>query len=372
MNQDVFERRMDGSRQAGNEGKMGFYPTSKATVDMEMKLIDFSEIEGTDITLNIADLSAGEGDQLHWMHEYLEKINIKSNAYYNELAEQRYNKGMSNYSYFNGTQTDIFELRIANKSNRNLNKKVLSIIRNNPPYIWLEKGGRSVRAELEFFIKNSYHDITGGIHIFELPIHQLTGIQNLISIINYRYEMRIFKFPRSEFEKFKQVVVICQKRESSLLDKARIEEIKNDIANDNIPYLDEVNEPVFKVRFNDMKKTPHINLFRNGKVTDDTLYSGLNQVLDDLLEADKKDSVINTTERGKSIIELLPGHVSQILAAGGYNGIMGNLLIKGGNNKVIETRTEVEDNVEVLTEYEVLKPYIELTNQKGDILYRNF
>lgn len=372
MNSNVIERKMNSERQWGNEGKLGFFPTARAVVDMEMRLIDFSEIEGSDITLNISDLSGGEGEQLNWMHQYLQKNNIKAEAYYNELAKERYEDGMLKYPYFNGTNTDIFELRIANKSNRNLNKKVFSIIRNNPPYIWLNKADRNVRAELEFFIKNSLFDISGGIHIFELPIHQLLGINNLISIINYRYEMRIFKFPKGEFEKFKQVVVICKKRHIAMQDKERVEQIKVDLEKDNIPYLDEVDTPVFKAYYNDFKKTPPINLFRNGRVTDETLFSGLNQVIDELIDADKKDSQVISCERGKPIIELMPGHISQILASGGYNGVMGNLLVKGGSNKVIEIRKEIEDDKKITTEVEVLKPYLELTNKRGDILYRNF
>ncbi|KOR55301.1 DUF6094 domain-containing protein [Clostridium botulinum] len=368
----ITKRRMNSARQWGNEGKLGFFPTNKSIVDMEMNLIDFSELQGSDVTLNIADLSGGEGEQLNWMYQYLQNNNIKAEAYYNELAEERFNKGMINYPYFNGVNTDIFELRVANKSNRNLNKKVFSIIRDNPPYIWLNKGDRNVRAEYEFFIKNSLLDINGGIHIFELPIHQLLGINNLISIINYRYEMEIFKFPKGEFEKFKQVVVICKKRTVAQRDNARIGEIKFNLENNNIPYLDEVDGPVFKVHYNDFKKTPPINLFRNGRVTDNTLANGLNQVLDELLSADKKDSEVVSIERGKPLIELMPGHISQILASGGYNGLMGNLLIKGGSNKVIQVIKETEDDKEITTEVEVLKPYLELTNSKGDILYRNF
>ncbi|WP_315069181.1 DUF6094 domain-containing protein [uncultured Clostridium sp.] len=368
----VEERRMNSERQWGNEGKISFYPSERSVVDMEMNLIDFSELEGSDITLNIADLSGGEGDQINWMYQYLTERKINVAAYYNELAEERFKKGMSKYPYLNGTNTDIFEIRIANKANRNLNKKVFSIIRNNPPYVWLKRADRNVRAELEFFIKNSLYDITGGIHIFELPIHQLRGIPNLISIINYRYEMKIFKFPRGEFEKFKQVVVMCQKRSEPLQDKERIEQIKQDLEIDNIPFLDEIEEPVFVARYNDFKKTPAINLFRNGKVTDNTMFNGLNQVLDELIESDKKDSQVVSIERGKPIIELLPGHISQILVSGGYNGILGNLLIKGGSNKVIETQKEEEEDKEITTEVEVLKPYIELTNSRGDILYRNF
>lgn len=369
---NVTERRMSSERQWGNEGKLSFFPTIKSIVDMEMKLIDFSELQGSDITLNIADLSGGEGDQLNWMYQYLQNNNINVEAYYNELAEKRFNKGMSNYPYFNGVNTDIFELRIANKSNRSLNKKVFSIIRDNPPYSWLNRSDKSVRAEYEFFIKNSLLDINGGIHIFELPIHQLIEINNLIAIINYRYEMQIFKFPKGEFEKHKQVVVMCQKKSVPVRDTERINQIITDLENDNIPYLDEVKEPIFKAYYSDFKKTPAINLFRNGRVTDKTLFSGLNQVLDELLDADRKDNQVVSCERGKPLIELMPGHISQILASGGYNGLMGGLLIKGGSNKVIEVIKETDDNKEIVTEVEVLKPYIELTNRNGDILYRNF
>ncbi|WP_321835614.1 DUF6094 domain-containing protein [Clostridium butyricum] len=368
----ILERKMNSARQWGNEGNLSFFPTSKSVVDLEMNLIDFSEIEGSDITLNIADLSGGEGDQLNWMYQYLQQKQICCKAYFNELGEIRFNKAINKYPYLHALNSDIFESKIANKSNRNLNKKVFSIIRNNPPYMWLDKFGRNVRAELEFFIENSIYDIAGGIHIFELPIHQLLGIQHMISIINYRYHMKVFKFPKSEFEKFKQVVVVCQKKLSPEKDKDFIDNLIIDLKNDNIPYLDEINQPLFKVRYVDLKKTPPINLFRNKLISDDTLFNGLNQVLDDLIDSDKRDNLIQATERGKPIIELLPGHISQILASGGYNGIMGNLLIKGGSNKEIQTIKEFEDNVEIITEVEVLKPYLELTNSKGDILYRNF
>ena len=368
----IIERKMNSERQWGNEGRLSFFPTSKSVVDLEMNLIDFSELENSDITLNIADLSGGEGDQLNWMYQYLYKKGINCNAYFNELGTERFHNAMKNYPYFHGLNSDIFELKIANKSNRSFNKKVFSIIRNNPPYMWLDKLGRNVRAEYEFFIENSIYDISGGIHIFELPIHQLLEIPNLISIINYRYDMKVFKFPKSEFEKFKQVVVICQKKLIAQKDKEVIENLISDLKNDNIPYLDEITVPVFKAKYSDLKKTPPINLFRNKVINDNTLLNGLNQVLDELIDADRRENISKSMERGKPIIELLPGHISQILASGGYNGIMGGLLIKGGSNKEIQIIKEIEDNKEIITEVEVLKPYLELTNSRGDILYRNF
>lgn len=368
---EIIERKMNSERQWGNEGVLGYFPTSKEVVDMEMSLIDFSELEESDISLNIADFSGGEGDQLNCMYKYLKERKIKSQVYFNELANERFDNAVRKYPYMHVLNTDFFELRIANKCNRTLNKKVCSIIRNNPPYMWIDMHGRNVRAEYEFFIQNSQLDIIGGIHIFELPIHQLLGIPHLISIINYRYEMKVFKFPK-EFEKFKQVVVMCQKKATPSKDKDFVEQLTKELQEDTIPYIDEITEPIFKAKYDDFRKTPEVNLFRNGRVTNETLFSGLNQVLDELILSEQKDSHIISGERGMPLIELLPGHISQILASGGYDGVMGNLLVKGGSNKVIETRVEKEADKEVITEFEVLKPYLELTNKRGDILYRNF
>lgn len=370
----VQTRRMNGFRQIGNEGKMGFFPTSKYVVDLEMRLIDFSELKGKDINLNIADLSAGEADSINYVHEYLNNIGINSNVYFNELSEERFNAAVSKYPNFNGVNTDIFRLKIGCKENRSINKKVFSIVRNNPPYIYIQKGNnqRNTRAEYEFFLENSYYDITGGIHIFELPLHQLREIPNLVSIISYRYEMFIAKFPKEEFEKFKQVAVILKKKNTPSADKDIVDSIYRDIDSDTIPFLDEIEGPVFKVKYSDFIKTPDINLFRYKEITEETLFNGLDQVLDELIIADKKEKVKNVQVECKPIIEELIGHKSQNLAAGGYNGIVQNLLVKGGVLKEIIIQNVEEDDKKITTEIEVLKPYLELTNKNGDILFKNF
>ena len=51
---------------------------------------------------------------------------------------------------------------------------------------------------------------------------------------------------------------------------------------------------------------------------------------------------------------------------------MGNLLIKGGANKIIETEVIKEEGKETTVQTEVLKPYIEITNKNGDIIYKDF
>lgn len=370
---EVTTRYQSSERQWGNQGKLGFVPTIKEIVGMEMDLIDFSEIENNDFPVNICDLSGGMGDQLHWMNIYLKSKGINSSAYYNELSEERYNECLSKYHYMNTLNSDFFNIKVGHKNNKNFSKNVFSIIRNNPPYMYIEKHGRNVRAELEFFLKNSLLDINGGIHIFEVPIHQLLGIKNFLQMICYRYEVFVAKFPEEVFKNFKQVAVICKKKSNPSNDKEELSNLLFALENDIIPYIDEVDEKVFKVSVDDFKKAKEINIFRENKVTSQTLRNGLDNVLDSLITAEIKSSKkVKGVETLKPLIELMPGHVSQLLASGAYDDILGNLLIRGGANKVIEKQIVKEEGKETEISTEVLKPFVELTNKNGDILYKNF
>lgn len=370
---EVITRKMSSERQWGNQGKLGFIPTSREIVEMELNLIDFSEISNNLFPVNICDLSGGTGDQIHWTNIYLCKKGIQANVYYNELSEQRYSEAIKKYPYMNALNADFFNVKVGNKNNRNFTKSVFSIIRNNPPYMYIEKFGENVRAEVEFFIKNSLLDIPGGIHIIEVPIHQLRGIRNFINMISYRYEVFIAKFPKEVYKNYKQVAIICKKKNIPSKDINEIERIYNLIDNDLLPYLNEVKDKVFKVKKEDFKKSKEINIFRENKVTQQTLKNGLDAVIDSLITADKKaNKTLKGVEKLKSIIELKPGHVSQLLSSGKYDDILGDLLIRGGANKVLE-KTQIEENgktIETLTE--ILKPFIEITNKAGDILYKDF
>lgn len=370
---EVSTRLMSSERQWGNQGKLGFVPTSREIVEMELGLIDFSDLANNLFPVNICDLSGGTGDQIHWTNIYLHKKGIESNVYYNDLSEERYSECVSKYPYMNSLNCDFFNIKVGHKNNRNFSKSIFSIVRNNPPYMYIEKYGQNVRAEVEFFLKNTLLDIPGGIHIMEVPIHQLRGIKNFINMICYRYEVFIAKFPKEVYKKYKQVAVICKKKKAPSRVPEEIERICTLIDNDMVPYIDEVKEKVFKVCKEDFKRAKDINIFRENRVTQQTLKNGLDAVLDSLIVADKKSNkTIKGVDKLRPIIELQPGHISQLLASGKYDDILGNLLIRGGANKVIEKSVRKEDSKEIETSTEVLKPFIEITNKAGDILYKDF
>lgn len=372
---NVGTRFMSSDRQAGNQGNLGFVPTNKEIVEMELDLIDFSEISKNDYPINICDLSGGTGDQLYWTKEYLKKQGINATAYYNELSENRFNECCNKYTdedIEHKLNADFFKVKAVHKeSGRSINKKVFSIIRNNPPYMYIQKGGRNVRAEVEFFIKSAISNIAGGIQIFEVPLHQLTS-NRLLEMLCYRYEIFIAKFPLNVYEKYKQVAIICKNKKEPSHD-GQVAKILNLISNNEIPFIDEIEEKVCKLEAQDFRKTKTIDIFRDVQVSEMTLKNGLDTVLDSLIANDKKvNKVVMGKEKLKPIIELQPGHVSQLLSSGKYDGIMGDLLIKGGANKEVQKEIIKEDGKETEVETEVLKPYIEITNKAGDILYKDF
>lgn len=374
MENEVITRKMSSTRHLGNNAKLGYVPTDRNIVELELDLIDFSDIKDNEYPVNICDLSGGVGDQLHWTYEYLKKMNIMPTAYYNELSPVRYEECTEKYPYMNHLNSDIFKIKLGHKNGKTLNRKVFSIIRNNCPYIWIERSGRTVRAEVEFFIKNSMWDINGGIQILEVPIHRLVETKRFLAMICYRYEIFIAKFPKSIYNSYKQVAVICKKKKVPSNEPNRVKQIVKDVEEDNIPYLDKVDRKVFKVSKEDFSAASTIDIFRENKITEQTLYNGLSETLDKLLLADRKATKLfkaNTNEI-RPLIEIKTAHLSQLLTAGAYDGIMGDLLIKGGSNKVIEKKEVVEEGKTTIINTEVLKPYFELTNKKGDILFKEF
>lgn len=364
-------RRLNSSRQS-NQAKLGFYPTDRSVVDLEMSLIDFSDLQGKKLELNICDLTGGVGDQLDEMHKHLDNLGIDSKCYYNELNENRFNDCKAKYPYMNHLNVDANFLKIGAKKNNTLDKRVFGIIRNNPPYGYdTDKNGYTVRLEKRFFEINTQFDIVGGIHFLEAPMHVID--RDLLNILSYRYEIKAFKFPDKEFVKHNQICIVMKRKKTLAKNTLEINAILDDIANNSMTSLDNVIAPVFSVSYNDFKKLLPIHYFRHNKVSHETLHNGAIQVWGEISKYNFNKNKSNVILKDKPIIELLQGHISSLLASGRYNGIMGDLLIHGGSNKVIKEQIDYDDEGrEIKIETEVLQPYIEITNSDGDIMYKDF
>lgn len=367
------EHKMNFWQHKNNDANRGFFPTSLEVVKMEMNLIDFSQVEeGSELT--ICDLTGGEGDQLKEMYDFLTEKNLTPIAYYNEVTKERFNIAKERYGdveNFNLLNADFFNLKVRNKNN----KKAFTIIRNNPPYTWMDWKGVNIRAEDIFFTRNAELNVEGGIQIFELPIHQLIEQKTLIRKILFRYEnVHILKFPENEFKKFKQVVVIGVKKKNYTNDNELAEQWREKLKYEKIMSLDEVKEPLITLSQTAINKTFPVILFRDGKVTDATLTNGFNAVYDELLMEAINSNRTNKTirERKVPIIEQLPGHIALDIYSGMYDGLIGNVLVKGGVKKEIKTITEMDGDKKVTTEIETLHPFVEVTSANGKSFVKEY
>lgn len=372
LSQNHRERRMSSTHQAGNEGKLGFYPTDLSVVDLEMRLIDFSDLlkHKEEVNLNICDLTGGTGEQLNHMKEYLNNLGISNYQYYVEYSKKNYEKCLENYEFTKMINEDTTLISIGRKEGKALKKEVMSIIRNNPPYGYVQVGFDNERQEKIFFKLNNDLNMVGGIQIFECNLSILPVLlRDLIS----GNEIFIAKFPKKIFDNsggHKQVVVFCKKKQVKRYDCIIEKEIRESIENDDLPWLDEVKGPVFSLTYEEVKNFKEINYYRNPKITEETLNNGLNEVIGDLLNLNIKESNIEPVKKIKPLMKLSAGHMSTLLASGAFDGQLGNLLVKGGHvkskkNIVTETKDKtISENIDVI------KPYLELTNKDGDILYK--
>lgn len=364
MTTNMREYRMNFWRHKTNEANKGFFPTNLDIVKLEMDLIDFSEIPA-ESELNICDLSGGTGEQLNYMHDYLSEKGLEPQSYYNEVTNERYTKTLEKYGdkeNFNFLNSDFFNLKVSVGNG----KKAFTIIRNNPPYGYFDFKGTSVRLEDIFFMRNAELQVDYGIQIFEIPIHQLIEEKTLIRKIFFRYEnVSIFTFPEQYFDK-KQVCLIGSKKRTNSNDIELAEIWRSRLATNNILSLDEVDKPVIKLDYRAITNTQPIVLFRDGKVSDETLSKGFDFSFDELVN-ETAQNVRDESDLGLKIplIEQLPGHIALDIFSGQYDGLIGNILVKGGVKKVIRLHVEKEKDTTITTEVEEIHPFIELTSANG-------
>ena len=176
-------------------------------------------------------------------------------------------------------------------------------------------------------------------------------------------------FPEQHFDK-KQVCVIGSLKREYSNDIDLAEEWRLRLVNKKIQTLGEVDEPLIKLDKRAVANTKPIELFRDGKVSDQTLTNGFNAVFNDLLsesikKEDKSDLGLKTP-----LIEQLPGHVSLDIYSGQYDGLIGDVLIKGGVKKNKTIIVEKDGENEITTEIDRLDPFVEITSSNGKVFVK--
>lgn len=382
-NLNVKNLNFNSTRNLANQGNFMFFETSLDVCKLEYNLIDFSSLD-SDVTINIADFEGGEGRQLSLLSDHIqEKTGVKPKCYYSDIDKGRYNyvKDMYSDKFEKIMNIDATKSRIGvaneNASNGRLtvDTKCMAVIRDNPPYGLVDdENGVPERIDKKIIFKNTQNLIAGGIHLIELPIDVA---KDSLKMLLTRYIIPcIAKFPKEEYKKFKQVVIFAKlkttKKPNKELEKQYLELFKND----ELPYLDEIKDHVIKLNewtINE-SSSKNINYFREPKVTEESLISGLTQVKDDLFHEFRKIIKKPQIAADKTpLMALSPGHHSTLFMSGYYDGILGDLLVRGGVNKETITSNYIDEDDKKITEIvDVFVPFLELTNKNGETVYRRF
>lgn len=363
------------SRTRENNAKFGYYPTPLEIVKMEIDLISFNGVSPMK-KVPICDFTGGEGDQLYKMYEMLHFQNLEPVAYYNEITQTRFNIAVEKYGElpnFHFCNSNLFQLKCRNKEGRKYDTRTMVIIRNNPPYGDDERFGERVRMEELFFMENDRYIVSGGIHIFELPITTLILNPSFMRKIAYRYEnINIYKFPKDIFPKFKQVVLVGVRKKLNSNDHAIADEWIERLKSNDILFLDEVKKPVYCLTDEVVNRAKEVNVYRDGKINDITLTNGLFNELDELFKKERETDLlskkIDVIQDEIAIVERSIGHRALELASGKFNKVCGDVLIFGYTDKKVITNVEIEGDAEVTTETEVIVSGIEVTNKNGDVI----
>lgn len=384
-------------------GDNGFLPCPKDIIEMMMELIDIDLPKGTKV--NIADFVGGLGDQLHTIYSHFTSLELEPVAFYNEMMKKRYEIAKERYGglqNFHLLNTDLFCMKFRGKRERRTIKGIIPLMYANPPYFDMEWKGRTERSENIFFDKFQEYNCEGGVLLYVVRQPQLASQSELMRKITYRYEnIQIFKFPtiqeladnqnlsRKEYIKqvtksmgievskiadFDQIVVIGQKKkrffpEFELADMW-IERLKNNKIQKINEYLASGGKPVVQINEEVIKYQLDYLYFRDNRTSDITLTKGLNDVLDDLLDGvyGGENNIGLTVLKNKAIIEKTAGNITNEILAGGKDGLLGGLLIKGSTVKTIQVVEEEDEEEGTLTKnyIEKLSPSISALNKEGD------
>jgi hypothetical protein len=171
-------------------------------------------------------------------------------------------------------------------------------------------------------------------------------------------EMVICLFPKSEYEKFKQIVIFGKKKKVAILDEAAVRDLM--AVTGYTGYVDTMTLTPGCVRYDVPVSVVPDKLFhfRNLEVTPEEM----------LMEADEDGfdrEMFAVVARRNGAMKIRPaaplrkGHLAILVAAGMTDGLVEKdgkrMLIKGSVRKEKVKTVETDENVEIVTERDVLK-----------------
>ena len=207
----------------------GFYPTPTHIIPQIASVLSVTipeerekYYEGKKV-LTVLDPCAGEGEALLTLTrnllcaETLREIPVELNTYACELEESRYltlREKVSNEVGYGNTknclQGDAFRVVFSRVTKYNDTKSGASILYLNPPYDTDRVHGRLEQRFLERFASVLSLD---GVLVFVVPFYALKASAEFLSL--EFQDVTCFRFPKEDFDAYRQVVLYARKSERS-------------------------------------------------------------------------------------------------------------------------------------------------------------
>ena len=306
-----------------NRVKMGYYPTDPENIAHLLRGIQFPE----GVITNLLDPCCGCGKALRQLAQ-----GNNCYTYGVELDESRAEEA----------QTRLHHVGIGSFFHSRISHEAFHLILLNPPYLSvIQPGGGRSRSEKRFLSESLCHLMFGGLLIYIIPYYRLTADICRFLCENFE-DLSAWRFTDSEFQKFKQVVVlgIRRRRDDTPQETAWLKQYS--VNPDSIPSIRELPEGRYA-----LPATPHtVNVFKGEKFNQKELEQQLrsSNSFAQMMSYSELDS---GTKR-----PLLPLSISQIGLIGGSGMINGLIpcdsphIIKGRIVKQVHTETEDQYNEE--------------------------
>ncbi len=316
--------------------KCGFYPTPPDVTARLRRLVRFPEEP-----FSALDPCAGEGVALDELVKGSGAV-----TYGIELDRRRSSRAKSRLDHV--VRGDFFRAKVAQRS--------VSLLLLNPPYATDSEDGR-----LELSFLKSAHPLLkpGGVLIYIIPQARLTA--RVARILTAHFDdIRLFRFPKGEFERFGQVVVLGVRRARASRDG--VPEALRDVPEKKLRVLPARAKPVY-----DIPSSPKIPIFTSREIDVEALAQELAASALGKTEVGPKDN-----GRDRLPVPLHAGHVALLLAAGELDGVVGKgrdrHVVRGYVKKTVDTsREEDERGNETVRETERFEVQIKTLSKDGEI-----
>jgi len=249
-----------------------------------------------------------------------------------------------------------------------ISREAFSLVLCNPPYDYEEAGEGEAheRKELSFLRRVVPHVAPGGVLVY-IVIQERIDRRVARALSAWFSELRVYRFPDPEFERFGQVVVLGTRKPQVVLDDAAVSALLLRVSGE-LPVLPEDADAVYRVP----AAPSELPVFRGGAVDPAELEKMLSgspvwSRVRDLT------SVPDLVSGVRPPVPLHLGHIGLVLASGALDGAVGEggeaHLVKGQVRKeTVVSQEEDEDGNEVMTERDVYRVTVNVLLGNGELL----